>query len=452
MRVWIGRLFGGPAPAPEAAPAPAPAPPVLRDVAETTTDSVPVTYMRSDVPEIDSAFGYGHLDGRRGVPPENFRDFIAYKADGEGLDQLIRDVREREQSVRTRAEAVRQQRADLAKRAEELRGLAAREDEALATLREARAEQDRARTDAETHRGTGSWVQATIYLAAGALFIFGDVVMARSIVADALNMEGNEAWVFAFGLAMVSILIKPAYDRLFEKPYRNGNVRRFAWAICILAGLSFVTLGVLGAFRSEAYGNGVRLERLTDDGTMAADVQAKQLSAIEDAMLGSKLGFASFILSGILFAAAGAVTLSIGFGYAGDARAAWNANRAVKATRKHDDKVRNRHGEIRAQATARRGDLEHLSALLVDVPQASALDAEADQLHAEWRELEAQRIETRKHALRSLYDDGYELGTVMARDAAQGGAGESPRRRRPRPFVALRRAIREAALQPQSLN
>jgi hypothetical protein len=185
---------------------------------------------------------------------------------------------------------------------------------------------------------------------------------------------------------------------------------------------------------------------------MATDVQATRLTAIEDAMLGSNLGYLSFILSGILFAAAGAVTLSIGFGYASDARAEWKANRAVKAARKLDDRLRKWHDDTRAQATARRADLEHLSALLVDAPHAPALEAEADRLHAERRELEARRIETRKHGLRSLYDDGYELGTVMARDAARHGAGEPPRRRRPRPFVALRRAIRQAALQPQSLN
>ena len=47
-----------------------------RSVGESTADfGVPVTYMSSGIPDVDSAFGYGHLDGNRGVEPENFREY-----------------------------------------------------------------------------------------------------------------------------------------------------------------------------------------------------------------------------------------------------------------------------------------------------------------------------------------------------------------------------------------
>ena len=458
MRIWIGRLFGGRAPQPEPVQPPVSVQPAPRDVAESTTEfGVPVTYMRSDVPEIDSAFGYGHLDGRRGVEPENFREFISHTADGEGLDRLVADLRERESQARTRAESIRQQRAEVAKRTEELRGIAAREGEAAAAAREAQTRCEEAEKQADEHRGSGSLAQTLIYLAAGALFILGDVVMARVIVADAFNMAGWEATLFACGLAMVSILIKPAYDRLFEKPYRNGNVRRFAWVICTLAVVSFVTLGVLGAFRSEAYGNSIRMDRVTDTQNMSSAAASEALTKIEDRMLASRLGYASFILSGILFAAAGAVTLSIGFSYADERHHRRAAERAAKDGRKLRDATRTRHDGLRTEATRKRAELERLSALLADAPPLASAEAEADRLYTEWRNLEVRRVETRKYRLRSLYDDGYELGTVMAREAAQAvvlapASEERPRRRRPRPFVALRRVIREAALHPPTLN
>jgi hypothetical protein len=53
-------------------------------------------------------------------------------------------------------------------------------------------------------------------------------------VAYALNIHNTvEAWSFAVGLAMVSILLKPAYERLIESPYSDGESAKakktYAW-------------------------------------------------------------------------------------------------------------------------------------------------------------------------------------------------------------------------------
>ena len=68
-----------------------------------------------------------------------------------------------------------------------------------------------------------------IYLAAGITFIFGDLIISHEIVAYALNIRDNyEAWAFAIGLAMLSVLLKPAYDRLVEQPFiRLAGLIRF---------------------------------------------------------------------------------------------------------------------------------------------------------------------------------------------------------------------------------
>src|SRR5207237_688586 len=111
----------------------------------------------------------------------------------------------------------------------------------------------------EGHWHSGSVSHALIYLGAGAIFILGDVVMSQKIVADALSLTGtpflglvDESWVFALGLAMISIVLKPAYDRLVERHYWEGKEWKFVVTIGVLALLSIVTLWVLGAFRFEA--------------------------------------------------------------------------------------------------------------------------------------------------------------------------------------------------------
>ena len=96
------------------------------------------------------------------------------------------------------------------------------------------------------------------FFAAGLAFVFGDLIISHEIVAYALNIRNNyEAWAFAIGLAMISILLKPAYDRLIEKPYTDQHTQqarsRYAWFKVGLAGFAIVTLGILGWFRYEAY-------------------------------------------------------------------------------------------------------------------------------------------------------------------------------------------------------
>ena len=65
-----------------------------------------------------------------------------------------------------------------------------------------------------------SLLAGILYLFAGIAFVTGDLIISHEIVAYALNIRDNyEAWAFAVGLAMLSVLLKPAYDRLVEQPY-----------------------------------------------------------------------------------------------------------------------------------------------------------------------------------------------------------------------------------------
>jgi len=195
--------------------------------------------------------------------------------------------------------------------------------------------QKRKRTESEY-----SLLAGLFFFVAGLAFVFGDLIISHEIVAYALNIRNsNEAWAFAVGLAMISILLKPAYDRLIERPYvdeynakSRTNYTRFA---LVLGTFAIVTLGILGWFRYEAYRTDKLKEALNKavknlqlnatplDPTTAMSPQQQQalMQRIEQqlqksdelnlGLVNSPWALLSFVLSGILFALAGAVSLGM---------------------------------------------------------------------------------------------------------------------------------------------
>ena len=182
-----------------------------------------------------------------------------------------------------------------------------------------------------------SLIGGLFFLVAGLSFVFGDLIISHEIVAYALNIRDNvEAWAFAFGLAMVTVLLKPVYDRLLERPYQENPARhrvryeRFKLSLAVFA---LLTLAVLGWFRYEAYRTDqlkaainrsirqLQQQAIPLDGS-PAPVDAAVLAKIEQqlaqsgelnvALVSSPWAMLSFVLSGLLFALAGAVCLGIG--------------------------------------------------------------------------------------------------------------------------------------------
>ena len=182
-----------------------------------------------------------------------------------------------------------------------------------------------------------SLLAGLIFLIAGISFIAGDLIISHEIVAYALNIRNNEeAWAFAIGLAMLSILLKPAYDRLIEEPYHASEAKngksRYAIFKLVIALFTIGTLLVLGWFRYEAY----RTDKLKE--SLNKSIKALQLNSIDPltglsiddpavtkkieqalqesdklnlALVDSNWALLSFVLSGLLFAIAGAVCLGL---------------------------------------------------------------------------------------------------------------------------------------------
>jgi hypothetical protein len=424
--------------------------------------SVPVTYMNSEVPEINSAFGYGHLDGNRGVPKEHFANYIESSVELEHLETEIASVEAENLRLRESASDIRSARGRLADlhhrkqvgqaRLEELRSRFQRDETTLGTKIEEFA----------NARHKGSVAYSIIYGTAAALFILGDIVITQTIVADAMELPTrpllgvpglSDAMLFALGLAMVAILLKPGYDRLVERPFHEGRERPFQVAIGVAAVLALSTLLVLGIFRTEAH-QAELIGQMLEEGQRPAGVNG----SLEDVILGVAGSFwskAAFVLSGVLFAVGGTICLGIGMRYF---HGVVHGRRRLKAEiRLLESAVRRAQSEIHAQESQSREvnrDLLLETARLEGAPDPHQLETLAVRQAERLPELREAARHARTRRLQSLYRDGYELGQVRgaeerfemdARAADAVPAEQEPpavRRRRPRPFIAVRRLIR----------
>jgi hypothetical protein len=290
-------------------------------------------------------FQHGYNSGIEGSENRNpYESYLSSEIHYNWLSQRIGDRRNEIQRVEREIEETSVKRKTAYDRLQEYAQRVAKVAKRIAELASQRESID---TETEALRNRRKQTQSEysllaglFFFAAGLAFVFGDLIISHEIVAYALNIRNTyEAWAFAIGLAMISILLKPAYDRLIEKPYTEQHTQkdrsRYAWFKVGLAGFAIVTLGILGWFRYEAYRTDKLKEAINKSvknlqlgatpldptSTITPEQQQALLQKIEQQILrsdelnlmlvNSPWALASFVLSGILFALAGAVSLGM---------------------------------------------------------------------------------------------------------------------------------------------
>jgi hypothetical protein len=290
-------------------------------------------------------FQHGYNSGIEGSENRNpYESYLSSEIHYNWLSQRIGDRRNEIQRVEREIEETSVKRKTAYDRLQEYAQRVAKVAKRIAELASQRENID---TETEALRNRRKQTQSEysllaglFFFAAGLAFVFGDLIISHEIVAYALNIRNTyEAWAFAIGLAMISILLKPAYDRLVEKPYTEQHTQkdrsRYAWFKVGLAGFAIITLGILGWFRYEAYRTDKLKEAINKSvknlqlgatpldptSTISPEQQQALLQKIEQQLLrsdelnltlvNSPWALASFVLSGILFALAGAVSLGM---------------------------------------------------------------------------------------------------------------------------------------------
>lgn len=289
-------------------------------------------------PHTDSPdFQHGYASGLEQVSRDSYEGYLSSRVNLERLNEQIAEKRQRLTQLATETE---QARASRKQAFDALQGHvyeislagkeAARLEKAIAVNEE---ETERLRQKRRRTETTYAFLAGLLYLVAGVLFVGGDLIISHEIVAYALNIRNNvEAWSFAIGLAMLSVLLKPAYERLIEQPYLDNESpkarRNYAWFIGGLVVFTIGTMFVLGWFRYEAYKTdklkqeinktvkSIQLQQ-TDPNSAGAVAQVERelqkMDTLNQTLVTSGWALLSFVLTGILFAIAGAVCLGLAF-------------------------------------------------------------------------------------------------------------------------------------------
>ncbi len=376
----------------------------------------------SDISE-EEVIREGRLDGRAGVDAKAFSTALGNRIARDRVASRIQALRERMSDVKASISAIESTQRDGAAAETQTNILLARAQDL--EQRKADIETSIEAVEQEQHAKSkrGSLLYASLYSIAGMFFIAGDVIMSREIVANALKLPGTvEPWVFAIGLAMLAILVKPAYDRLVEERYWNGESGWFAGtiAVCSIGALS--TLWILGAFRSTAFVSNTKIQRLTtellrtEDPAQIAEIEA-QIGVLQQSLIESPLGYWAFVLSGVLFALAGAVCLGIGFRHIRDAyHLRWSLYQSRKRLRAEQEEVSASLTSVQDDIERYRVEQSRARQALNDQPPLKALREQRDTLRETEQALLDEHAEAHADYLEALYRRAY----------AQGEQGVSP--------------------------
>jgi hypothetical protein len=275
----------------------------------------------------------GFWNGYFGLSKENYEGYLSEKARYESLSDEIshhqKELESLENAIEKNQDSFDTLFAELTQIHHALDYQISLKKRRENDLNETNRQIDIYKKESESLRNKNSFLGGILFLLAAFVFILGDLVISHEIVAYALNIKNTvEAWSFAVGLAMVSVLLKPAYDRLIEYPYSQDSTLRSKRVYLIFKILvvifTIITLCVLGYFRYEAY----RTDQLKSNinSTIVAlqeDEIGQSLKAVEaltkksddlsQSLVNSSSGMLAFVLSGVMFAIAGAICLGIAF-------------------------------------------------------------------------------------------------------------------------------------------
>ncbi len=406
-------------------------------------------------------FQHGYTSGVEGVNRETYEGYLSSQINTDWLSERIQEKKTEltttDNQLAEATEANRTAFADLQTYSLQVERLAKQVGQREADRQALETDRDNLRERRTKASPDYSLLAGLLFLVAGVSFLAGDLIISHEIVAYALNIrDSNEAWAFAFGLAMVSILLKPAYDRLIEKPYQENpekNGQKYARFKMALAVFAVLTLAVLGWFRYEAYrtdqlkaaiNKSVRQLQLNTDPTSTTQLLSpstlskieKQLSESSElnlALVNSPWALLSFVLSGILFALAGAVCLGIAlpvlsafwFRWLQADIKLWKLRRRLKRL---DKQLAPLETQLAEQRT-RQNVLQHNLDLLPDL---SELKANRQAIIAELNDLLAELKLAQTDSRISNFNDGYGQG-----EATRSGLSDDEQRQLRKEMLSL---------------
>ncbi|TDH26781.1 hypothetical protein EXU57_08190 [Segetibacter sp. 3557_3] len=273
-------------------------------------------------------YEHGITNGLMSIPPEMFERFISYYYEEINKDHRINETKDEIASLSDTYTKARAKRLDLVSKELEQRaehGILILESNDIENkikfwqdkLSRAKETINELKENVKTDY---SLLAAIIFFVFAILFIGADYGIALNIVATNLQIGTSTdgqgtvhityiAYMFAIAIAGLSVVLKPAYDRLIEKPYHNSKAKkRFAIFIITSSILVLAMLVAFGIFREEMISKDLGL----NDASTSIDANSNSTQPNAESSSSSSPAAAFAIISStFLFAIAGAVSLGI---------------------------------------------------------------------------------------------------------------------------------------------
>ncbi len=421
-------------------------------------------------PDASHAYYHGHIDGAFDGDSEAFLSFIGAQRTVDEESAALDAVRgERAVAAEKLEESVRL-RAEVAAADSELALYREEESKAEEAFESFQKEFDASEAQWKVTRHHGSRLSAGLYGVAGVVFLVGDFVVSKQVVAQALRLPYEyERVLFALGIAALAFLVKIAYERLVERPFSEGRDKVFRYVIIGAAVLTLATLSVLGILRSQVV---AEEEALTGASGQESMVDFDLSGAAETIAAGGDVVLniwqvIGFVLTAILFAVAGAICMGVALVTFRDYltirkpidRKLKDLNRDVRAARDTYQDLSSARSSFERTQAQRASRLTVLEAPSVLSARIAGLDERiAEHEHAYYDAVQ----QAREHSYRSGYHLAKQnlasvpLGTSMqdyyagGSPSGDGATSNRPRSRRDRgyrrPFLALRDDIIDETL------
>ncbi|CAG5070453.1 hypothetical protein DYBT9623_02999 [Dyadobacter sp. CECT 9623] len=399
--------------------------------------------MNEQNPNENGDYQHGYTRGIEGIDRQVYESYLSSDVNHDWIRERLGSKKEELSAVKTRTQETQQLHKGAYDKLQAemmaLNGTARQMKDLERSVVDIDVQSEQLREKRAEKAPSYSLVAGLIFLAAGISFIAGDLIISHEIVAYALNIRNpNEAWAFAIGLAMLSILLKPAYDRLVEEPYHKNETpkarSRYAGFKLTLSIFAIVTLVILGWFRYEAYRTDKLKEAINKsvknlqlnavDPLTGAPISSPELTdKIEGALrnsdqlnmdlVNSPWALLSFVLSGVLFAVAGAVSLGMalpvlqGFWYR------WlQIDPKLGRLRRRRKRILKQMEPLQEQLNLHMTQKSILENDLALLPKLEELREEEAAIRAEIESLEAERRNALTDSRIQSFGDGYAHGKV----------------------------------------
>lgn len=295
-----------------------------------------------------------------------------------------------------------------------------------------------------------------LMLVAALAFISADFVISYTVVSTQLLLNGGDVndyfygWnpnslIFALALAAIPFLLKPAYDRLVEQPYKLNKNKNYFNVLIIL-----VALAALGLLINTGFVRLKDFEDLEKTYQTSASVTGggMPIGTTPEPPVPSSPEKPEFfipfvvVVSGVLFAFGGAILLGMGLPELRKRmKRAWLKivlkinHRKIRLAEKKIEKLLELH------ALYDRDEAKHCQGMSLDEKWKLHIE-EMEKTEVDLAELKKLRTEKLKHFKRKIHDYGHQMATEFSESKLKKqGLHYINQKASPRPYILLRNNI-----------